>query len=145
MKPFRMIAAATLLAACSTATPPPAPQSATTGAPVLLAPSASPTAGLRRTDTGGGSSLLELRVERFWTEDGVAFATVRVRNTATYDLAKITVECTAIDADAAPRTAQELLLAPSEAPLPPGMERAARVSFGRCEAVESMTCEARAL
>lgn len=98
---------------------------------------------------GGGSSQrsLELKVERPWSDHGSTHATVSVRNTARFGLAKITVACTAFGPEATARaTGEQTLLAPADGPLPPGRTKTIEIVLGtRDREVRSMSCEARAL
>ncbi|MGH7823107.1 MAG: hypothetical protein ACREQ9_25385 [Candidatus Binatia bacterium] len=92
------------------------------------------------------SPRLDLNVERLWSENGVTWATLSVRNTASFELVKITVDCTAFGTDeVALEVGRRTLHAPGERPIGPGMAKTAKIFVGSQPDLRSMSCEARAL
>jgi hypothetical protein len=114
----------------------------------MPAPSPPSTAtGVAEHVTTASSPRLDLRVSPLWSESGSTWATVSVRNTARYELAKITLACTAFDADeTALPIGDRTLLSPTEGLMPPGAARTVRILVASHERdLRSMSCEARAL
>lgn len=137
-------------------------RSATAAAPLALGPAASaaivipvPAAAAPEDPidlalaTGGRQASphrrLDVRIDRFWSENGARFAAVSVRNVATFDFAKVTLDCVGVGAAEAPiDLGRRTLVAPPEATMEPGATRHVEVKLGSAE-LHAMSCEARAL
>ncbi|MGH7860307.1 MAG: hypothetical protein ACREQY_23505, partial [Candidatus Binatia bacterium] len=95
---------------------------------------------------GAPGRRLDLKVERLWSENGATWATVSVRNTASFELVKITVDCTAFGPDETTiDVGEQTLHAPAEGPMGPGAAKTMKILVGSHEDLRSMSCEARAL
>ena len=135
-----------LLLGCFAGRPAPAPAHAQSpGHARAVAPLPNEKIAVTR-PTSGASGRLDLRVERLWSENGATWATVSVRNLASFDLVKVTVACSALGAGNPHEIARHTVVAPGERPMQPGAEKIANLSLAANRPdLESVTCEARAL
>jgi len=90
---------------------------------------------------------LDLRVEQLRSEGGMTYATVTVRNNATFPLVKVSVECETLDREQRALDASERrIIASPDNPMEPGAAQTFVVAVAKPYArVRSMSCDAHAL
>lgn len=96
---------------------------------------------------GTSHARIDLQVERLWSENGATYAMIRVQNTASFDLAKVTVDCKALGSNHdAFDLGERTVVSPADGLMAPGAAKTLRILVATQDReVESMSCEARAL
>ena len=98
-------------------------------------------------DADPAHRLLDLRIERLWREGGNSYATVRVRNNASFSLVNVNVQCTVLGPEQKTLgTCEQAVLATPQTPMLAGTTQTVTVSVQKTDKyIPSISCNAAAL